>query len=125
MNPRNLLSLTIFSPFLTGKSNFKVVRQPTKFSTETSGLTHFDVSYFEQPRETYHAFSVEATLDDTPSKLRETSWIRFKADKETIENASFVIERQPGRKDADCENDEAAGLKPWYCRGEIVFKSLD
>lgn len=118
-NLPSLLSLTIFSLFLTVKSNFKIVYDQTKISAEACGLMHLDVNY-QKSNSTQSDFAAQAGVIDGRS-----SFIRFIADNQTIGNASFVIERLPGRKDRDCQKDEVAGLKPSFCSGEMVLRSLD
>ena len=97
-----------------------MVYQQKKISAESFGLDGFRVDSKQNRGETLHSFELETYLGE-----KSSSFIRFKDDRETIENASFVIERQASRKERDCENDEVAGLKPWYCRGEMVFRNLD
>lgn len=85
---------------------------------ETCGLKYIlTVGYlpYRAPGHSYGAGTID--LEDQNSDIDLH-------DDEDILDRSFVIERQPGRKGDDCKKDEAAGLKPVSCKGEMAFRNL-
>lgn len=97
------------------KSNFKIIQAKGQLRTESFGLREFRAKGFDFS--IGYDFTVEAKdLNYGHSKM----WL---VDKTVLEK-SFVIERQLDREIDDCKQDEADGLTPWGCKGEIKLRDL-